>query len=90
MSRCRYRYAHRRKCCPRLSFADVILGDAGSNILDGRGGADTLFGGTGADHFVFAAVFDSTVASHDTIGDFLHGTDVIDTSAIAGITTVQA
>jgi Ca2+-binding RTX toxin-like protein len=71
------------------SFADVILGDAGSNILDGRGGADTLFGGTGADHFVFAAVFDSTVASHDTIGDFLHGTDVIDTSAIAGITTVQ-
>jgi len=70
-------------------FADVILGDAGSNILDGRGGADTLFGGTGADHFVFAAVSDTTVASHDTISDFVHGTDVIDTSAIAGITTVQ-
>jgi Ca2+-binding RTX toxin-like protein len=48
-----------------------------------------LFGGTGADHFVFAAVSDTTVASHDTISDFVHGTDVIDTSAIAGITTVQ-
>ena len=70
-------------------FADVILGDAGSNILEGRGGADTLFGGTGADHFVFTAVSDTTVASHDTISDFVHGTDVIDTSAIAGITTVQ-
>jgi hypothetical protein len=70
-------------------FADVILGDAGSNILDGRGGADTLIGGAGADHFVFAAVSDTTVASHDTISDFVHGTDVIDTSAIAGITAVQ-
>jgi len=78
--------------------ADVIFGDAGSNTLDGqggndsiegRGGADTLFGGLGADRFVFAAVADSTIASHDTISDFVHGTDVIDTSAIAGITTVQ-
>jgi Ca2+-binding RTX toxin-like protein len=78
--------------------ADVIFGDAGSNTLDGqggndliegRGGADTLFGGLGADRFVFAAVADSTIASHDTISDFVQGTDVIDTSAIAGITSVQ-
>ena len=78
--------------------ADVIVGDAGSNTLDGqggndsiegRGGADALFGGLGADRFVFAAVADSTIASHDTISDFVHGTDVIDTSAIAGITAVQ-
>ncbi|WP_246917353.1 Ig-like domain-containing protein [Bradyrhizobium sp. SHOUNA76] len=80
------------------SFADFIFGDAGSNTLDGqagddviqgRGGADTLIGGAGSDQFVFAAVSDSTVASHDTISDFVHGTDIIDTSAIAGVTSVQ-
>ncbi|WP_271608351.1 Ig-like domain-containing protein [Bradyrhizobium sp. CCBAU 21359] len=80
------------------SFADFIFGDAGSNTLDGqagndviqgRGGADTLIGGAGSDQFVFAAVSDSTVASHDTISDFVHGIDIIDTSAIAGVTSVQ-
>ncbi|MBR1287745.1 hypothetical protein JQ568_00005, partial [Bradyrhizobium ottawaense] len=80
------------------SFADFIFGDAGSNTLDGqagndviqgRGGADTLIGGAGSDQFVFPAVSDSTVASHDTISDFVHGTDIIDTSAIAGVTSVQ-
>nr|WP_256467762.1 M10 family metallopeptidase C-terminal domain-containing protein [Bradyrhizobium sp. 15] len=80
------------------SFADFIFGDAGNNTLDGqagndviqgRGGADTLIGGAGSDQFVFAAVADSTVPNHDTISDFVHGTDVIDTSAIAGATTVQ-
>jgi Ca2+-binding RTX toxin-like protein len=80
------------------AYADVISGDAGNNTLDGqagndviqgRGGADTLIGGAGADHFVFAAVSESTVASHDTISDFVHGTDLIDISGIAGATTVQ-
>ncbi|WP_312009959.1 Ig-like domain-containing protein [Bradyrhizobium sp. CIR3A] len=80
------------------SFADFIFGDVGSDTLDGqagndviqgRGGADTLIGGAGSDQFVFAAVSDSTVATHDTISDFAHGTDIIDTSAIAGVTSVQ-
>ncbi|RXG85150.1 hypothetical protein EAS61_36810, partial [Bradyrhizobium zhanjiangense] len=80
------------------AFADFIFGDAGNNTLDGqagndviqgRGGADTLIGGAGNDQFVFAAVSDSTVASHDTISDFVHGADLIDTSAIAGVTSVQ-
>ncbi|MBR0829828.1 M10 family metallopeptidase C-terminal domain-containing protein, partial [Bradyrhizobium manausense] len=80
------------------AFADVILGDAGNNTLDGqvgndviqgRGGADTLIGGAGSDQFVFAAVSDSTVANHDTISDFAHATDIIDTSAIAEVTSVQ-
>jgi hypothetical protein len=34
-------------------------------------------------------VSDSTVASHDTISDFVHGADIIDTSAISGVTSVQ-
>ncbi|WP_164934398.1 Ig-like domain-containing protein [Bradyrhizobium zhanjiangense] len=80
------------------AFADFVFGDAGNNTLDGqagndviqgRGGADTLIGGAGSDQFVFAAVSDSTVASHDTISDFVHGADLIDTSAIAGVTNVQ-
>jgi hypothetical protein len=37
---------------------------------------------------VYAATSDSTVASHDTISDFVHGSDVIDTSAITAITAV--
>ena len=40
-------------------------------------------------HPIFAAVSDSTVASHDTISDFVHATDIIDVSAISGITAVQ-
>ena len=80
------------------AFADVILGNEGSNTLEGQGGndtirggggADTLIGGTGGDRFVFASVSDSTVASHDTISDFASGVDIIDTSAISGVTAVQ-
>ena len=80
------------------AFADVIVGNGGSNTLDGQagndtvrggGGADTLIGGAGADRFVFASVSDSTVASHDTISDFAIGVDIIDTSAISGVTAVQ-
>ena len=71
------------------NFNDTISGSNGNDTIYGRGGADLLTGGTGADHFTFLATSDSTVASHDTISDFLHGTDVIDTSAIAGITAVQ-
>jgi Ca2+-binding RTX toxin-like protein len=71
------------------NFNDIISGSNGSDTIFGRGGADLLTGGTGADHFAFNFVSDSTVASHDTISDFLHSTDVIDTSAITGITAVQ-
>jgi hypothetical protein len=46
-------------------------------------------GGAGAEQFVFIAISDSTVASHDTISDFVHGADIIDTAAISGVTTVQ-
>ena len=80
------------------AFADVIVGNGGSNTLEGQGGddtirggggADTLIGGTGGDRFVFASVSDFTVASHDTISDFASGVDIIDTSAISGVTAVQ-
>jgi Ca2+-binding RTX toxin-like protein len=79
-------------------FADIITGSAGANTLEGQGGndtlqgmggADSLFGGGGADRFIFSATSESSVVSSDTIGDFVHASDVIDVSAISGITSVQ-
>ena len=62
--------------------ANVISGLGGNDIITGGGGADTLFGGVGADRFIFTALSDSGPASADTISDFLHGTDIINVSAI--------
>jgi hypothetical protein len=46
-------------------------------------------GGTGVDTYVYYATSDSTVAIHDTITNFGAGSDIINTSAIAGITLLQ-
>jgi hypothetical protein len=71
------------------SGANTITVGSGTNTITGGGGADVLTGGSGSDHFVFNATSDSTVAAKDSINNFTHGSDVIDTSAIAGITAVQ-
>jgi Ca2+-binding RTX toxin-like protein len=70
-------------------FADIISGSNGNDTIYGRGGADALTGGAGADRFSFNATSDSTIANHDSISDFVHGSDVIDTSAISGISAIQ-
>jgi Ca2+-binding RTX toxin-like protein len=71
--------------------ANRITGNAGQNTLFGLGGIDiinggkgddTLNGGAAADHFVFA-----TGTGHDTIADFQDGLDLIDITAVKGITT---
>ena len=69
--------------------ANTIVAGKGNDTITGGGGADLLTGGAGSDRFVFNATLDSTVPSHDTIVDFVHGTDLIDTSAITGVTAVQ-
>ena len=71
------------------SGVNTITVGSGNNTITGGGGADVLTGGSGADQFVFNAISDSTVAARDTINNFVHGTDLIDTSAIAGITAIQ-
>ena len=71
------------------SGANTITVGSGNNTITGGGGADVMTGGAGVDHFVFNATSDSTVATHDSINNFVHGSDIIDTSAIAGITAVQ-
>ena len=59
---------------------DRLYGDSGDDTLDGGAGDDTLTGGRGADTFVFAAGHGT-----DTIKDFTDGDDLIDLSAISGI-----
>lgn len=75
--------------------ADVIVGDAQHNALQGRDGADILTGGlgqdfldggSGADTFVFASG-DSTVADPDSIWFFLSEDRIQFTDGPAGSTT---
>jgi Ca2+-binding RTX toxin-like protein len=68
---------------------NTITAGSGNSTITGGGGADVLTGGSGADQFVFNVTSDSTVAAKDSINNFVHGTDHIDTLAIAGITAVQ-
>jgi Ca2+-binding RTX toxin-like protein len=54
---------------------DQIYGGAGNDVLFGGtgAGADYLVGGSGADNFVFAG----DAGDHDTIADFVLGTDTL-------------
>ncbi|CAN5238145.1 hypothetical protein BH10PSE3_BH10PSE3_35930 [soil metagenome] len=54
-------------------LANVLLGGAGSDTLNGVGGNDVLTGGLGADRFVF----DGLASGVDRITDFASGQDVI-------------
>ena len=60
---------------------DSVDGGAGNDIIDGGGGNDSLTGGADADTFVFG-----TSHGNDTITDFTDGEDMIDLSALTGIT----
>jgi Ca2+-binding RTX toxin-like protein len=61
---------------------DFVIGSAGNDVIFGNAGADQLTGGGGSDTFVYSSIADSTVKAHDTITDFMPGTDKIDLSAI--------
>ena len=50
-------------------------------MLDGRTGADQMYGGEGVDRFVFSAVSDSPLSGYDRIFD-LEADDVIDLSGV--------
>jgi Ca2+-binding RTX toxin-like protein len=77
-----------------LSGADVIIGNRGSDVLEGFGGndritgglkGDLLYGGAGADRFIFTSVKDSrtTKSGLDLIYDFsLKQNDRLDLMAI--------
>jgi serralysin len=61
------------------------MGGDGADVLTGGGQGDTLFGGKGADHFVFSALSDSMGAEFDTIQDFEKGSDLITLIAIDAV-----
>lgn len=61
---------------------DALAGAGGNDTLAGGSGNDTLSGGSGKDVFVLAAGSGS-----DTIQDFQRGSDKIDLSAGAGLTS---
>lgn len=50
---------------------NLIAGNAKDNVINGKGGNDTLLGGAGADLFVF----DQLDGSFDDINDFVSGVD---------------
>jgi Ca2+-binding RTX toxin-like protein len=66
--------------------AESIQGTTGNDTITGAGGADILTGNGGADTFKYLATSDSTIAFHDVIEDFDGSSDIIDLTAIAGIT----
>jgi Ca2+-binding RTX toxin-like protein len=58
-------------------FADTLSGNGGNNFLEGQSGSDTLTGGLGADHFVYAARSDGLdhiidFSGHDGQNDVLN------------------
>jgi Ca2+-binding RTX toxin-like protein len=65
---------------------DTLAGDRGNDTLDGGDGNDTLVGGQGADQLLGGDGSDTFVFEKspgiDTIVDFLHGIDIIDSSVI--------
>ena len=67
-------------------LANILSGDAGDDMLAGGAGDDTLFGGSGLDTFVFASG-----TGHDSVGDFVSGSDKLDLSAFfTSFAAVQA
>ena len=69
--------------------ADTMNGGAGADFMSGGAGADLMTGGTGADQFVFAAGDSGiTLATADTVTDFLTGVDTIATSQLPGNATI--
>lgn len=56
-------------------FANIIFGNAGDNVLDGKGQHDDLVGFGGVDTFAFTSALNSS--NVDTIADMVSGTDQI-------------
>jgi serralysin len=60
----------------------VLYGGLGNDTLAGQAGRDALSGGDGQDTFVLSSASHSTVATPDTIRDFISGIDRIDLHSI--------
>jgi phospholipase/lecithinase/hemolysin len=67
-------------------FDQMIVGNAAANVLDGKGGADQLWGGTGNDRFVLnnSAVTKADGSQVDHIMDYSKG-DVVDLTQVLAV-----
>ncbi len=65
---------------------DRIFGGAGDDVISGGDGTDELVGGDGADIFVFG---DFGAGDVNTVRDFTAGVDMIDVTAVAGMSTFE-
>ncbi len=64
--------------------AKLMFGGDKDDQLYAGNQSDLMFGGGGADNFVFVQATSSTAAATDVIADFEHGVDTIDFSQIYG------
>ncbi len=67
-------------------FDQMIVGNAGANVIEGKGGADQLWGGSGNDVFVLSnsAVTKPDGSQIDHIMDYAKG-DVVDVSHVLAV-----
>ena len=67
---------------------DRLTGGSGNDMLEGGAGRDRLRGDDGDDTFAFSNLAETgtTGATRDTILDFVQGEDLIDLSALDGVT----
>ena len=65
-----------------LDNVKVVADTPSNSLITGGLGADMLHGGSGANHFIYTSIADSTITAHDTIVNFTQGDDVIDLSAL--------
>lgn len=61
---------------------DVLIGNQVGNRITGKAGGDTLYGGGGADTFVYKRASDSPPQNPDMLNDFVSGVDKIDLSKV--------
>lgn len=70
--------------------ADWLVGGVANDLIEGKGGADALAGGAGADVFTYHFVRDSTASAADNLYDFETGIDTIDfASSLGRLTSVS-
>jgi phospholipase/lecithinase/hemolysin len=67
-------------------FDQMVVGNSGANVIEGKGGADQLWGGTGNDRFVLSnsAVTKPDGSQIDHIMDYAKG-DVVDITQILSV-----
>jgi Ca2+-binding RTX toxin-like protein len=53
---------------------DTVIGGSGTDWIAGQGGNDSLVAGSGVDVFAFA---NADGAGNDTLGNYQHGSDII-------------